>query len=120
MTRGREWPDGTTNDHPGSVIILSAEDDPGDTIRPRLEVAGADLNKVHVLKAVRRSKPTGGTSLESFSLETDLVALQDAAASLDDARLILLDPISAYLSPGAKAIADAFYLLRLAKKEKCI
>jgi putative DNA primase/helicase len=97
VTSGREWPDGTANTQAGSVIILSAEDDPGDTIRPRLEAAGADLRKAHILQAVRRSKPNGDTSLEYFSLETDLMALQDAVASMDDVRLITIDPISAYL-----------------------
>jgi hypothetical protein len=97
VTCGRDWPDGTANSQPGSVIILSAEDDPGDTIRPRLESAGADLTKVHILQAIRRAKTNGDTSFEQFSLETDLEALQDAAASLDDARLVVLDPISAYL-----------------------
>jgi hypothetical protein len=97
VTCGREWPDGTRNDHPGSVIILSAEDDPGDTIRPRLEIAGADLTKVHLLQAVRRPKPNGDTALEHFSIETDLIELQDAAAKLDDVRFVVIDPISAYL-----------------------
>ena len=98
VTRGTKWPDGAAATcKPGSVIILSAEDDPSDTIRPRLEAAGADLSKVHVLQAVRRARPSGEISLEHFSLETDLVALQDAIVSLDDARLIIIDPISAYL-----------------------
>ncbi len=33
----------------GSVVIMSAEDAPEDTILPRLELAGADLSKVHFL-----------------------------------------------------------------------
>lgn len=97
VTRGREWPDGTANSQPGSVIILSAEDDAADTIRPRLEAADADLSKVHILQAVRRAKADGDATLDQFSLETDLVALQDAVASLDDVRLILIDPFSSYL-----------------------
>lgn len=98
VTRGKRWPDHTTTScEPGSVIILSAEDDPADTIRPRLEAADADLSRVHILRAVRRAKPNGETSLEHFSLETDLVALQDAVALLGDVRLIVIDPISAYL-----------------------
>jgi putative DNA primase/helicase len=98
VTRGMEWPDGAAATcKSGSVIILSAEDDPGDTIRPRLEAAGADLSKVYVLQAVRRAKPSGETSFEQFSLETDLLALQDAVVSLSDARLIVIDPVSAYL-----------------------
>jgi putative DNA primase/helicase len=98
VTRGTKWPDGAAATcTSGSLIILSAEDDPGDTIRPRLEAAGADLSKVHVLQAVRRAKPSGETSLEQFSLETDLLALQDAVVSFNDTRLIVIDPVSAYL-----------------------
>jgi putative DNA primase/helicase len=98
VTRGEKWPDGEEcSGEPGSVIVLSAEDDPADTIRPRLEAAGADLNKVHILQAVRRDKPNGESRLEHFSLETDLVSLQDAVSSLGDVRLVVIDPISAYL-----------------------
>lgn len=98
VTRGEKWPDGEQcNGGPGSVIVLSAEDDPADTIRPRLEAAGADLTKVHILQAVRRDKPNGESRLEHFSLETDLVSLQDAVSSLGDVRLVVIDPISAYL-----------------------
>lgn len=97
VTCGREWPDGKKNNQAGSAILLSAEDDPGDTIRPRLEAAGADLNKVYILQAVRRTKLDGNGTLEQFSLETDLTKLQDAVASMDDVQLIVVDPISAYL-----------------------
>lgn len=98
VTCGSEWPDGVASSgQPGSVIVLSAEDDAADTIRPRLEAAGADLSKVHILQAVRHAKPNGGISLEHFSLETDLVALQDAVAALGDVSFIVLDPVSAYL-----------------------
>jgi hypothetical protein len=37
---------------PVSSIMLSAEDGLADTIRPRLEVAGADLNRVHLVSTV--------------------------------------------------------------------
>jgi hypothetical protein len=98
VTRGDSWPDGATPScEPGSVIVLSAEDDPADTIRPRLEAAGADLAGIHVLQAVRRAKSSGETALEHFSLETDLAELQDAVTSVGDVRLIVIDPISAYL-----------------------
>jgi putative DNA primase/helicase len=96
-SRGTAWPDGASNNHAGSVIILSAEDDDEDTIRPRLRVAGANLDKVHILQAVRHAKPNGETSVDYFSLQTDVVALQDAVVKLGDVRLVIVDPISAYL-----------------------
>jgi len=39
VTTGGRWPDSREPAPPGSVIILSAEDDAADTIRPRLEKA---------------------------------------------------------------------------------
>jgi hypothetical protein len=35
---------GINQSQPGSAIVLNAEDDAEDTIRPRLEAAGADLD----------------------------------------------------------------------------
>jgi len=40
----------------GSVILLSAEDDAADTIRPRLDALGADVSRVHILEAIRDSR----------------------------------------------------------------
>jgi putative DNA primase/helicase len=97
ITRGERWPDGQNTCEPGSVIILSAEDDGADTIRPRLEAAGARLDKIHILEAMQYEKPDGATILEHFSLEKHLATFQETAASLGDLRLVILDPISAYL-----------------------
>ena len=45
VTTGTLWPDG--GDCPnGSVILISAEDDPADTIRPRLDAHCADVRRV--------------------------------------------------------------------------
>lgn len=96
-TRGTAWPDGALSSQPGSVILLSAEDDAEDTIVPRLRVAGANLDKVHILQAVRHAKPDGDTVLDHFSLATDVIALQDVAVSIGDVLLVIVDPISAYL-----------------------
>jgi hypothetical protein len=97
VTRGTDWPDGALNTRFGNVVILSAEDDCEDTIVPRLRVAGANLEKLHFLQAVRHAKPDGGTSLDYFSLATDIADLQDAVVSIGDVELVIIDPISAYL-----------------------
>jgi RecA-family ATPase len=47
VSTGRNWPDGTPCPK-GMVGYVSAEDEPEDTIRPRLEAAGADLNMVMI------------------------------------------------------------------------
>lgn len=92
ITKGIPWPDGTRAPL-GSVIVLSAEDAIGDTIRPRLEAAGADLNRVHVIEAVTGSNGTDRT----FSLQEDLTRLRNAVAQVGDVVLVTLDPITSYM-----------------------
>jgi hypothetical protein len=48
---GGLWPDGTRCEYSGDVIILSAEDGLADTVRPRLDAAGANAAKVHAIEA---------------------------------------------------------------------
>ena len=55
VTTGGEWPCAEGQAPLGSVIILSAEDGAADTIVPRLMAAGADLERVHVVSAVRHT-----------------------------------------------------------------
>ena len=76
----------------GSVLILSAEDDVADTIRPRLEAAGAEVDRVHVLDAVRDDD-----GRRTFDIIRDLDRLGGALNRLDHVALVVIDPISAYL-----------------------
>jgi putative DNA primase/helicase len=96
VTRAAEFPDGSSCDV-GDVIFLSAEDDPADTIRPRLDAAGADVSRVHILEAVRVTLGDGTQTEKAFNLETDLAALEAALRQHPGVRLIVIDPISAYL-----------------------
>lgn len=93
---GREWPVTRDSAPLGSVIILSAEDDPKDTIRPRLEAAGADLTKIHLIEAVRATAQDGSTIRRGFSLSSDIPKLIVLMHELGDVRLVIIDPISAY------------------------
>lgn len=81
----------------GDVIILSAEDDASDTIKPRLEAAGADVRRIHILQAIRVANPDGSETERMFSLERDLDAIEAALKSLPECKLVVIDPISAYL-----------------------
>jgi putative DNA primase/helicase len=77
------------------IILFSDEDDAEDTLAPRLEAAGADRSRVHLIKMLRHEE---GERL--FSLVTDLEALRKKIASLGDVRLVIIDPITAYLGFG--------------------
>lgn len=79
----------------GSVIILSAEDDPETTIKKRVRVHGGDCSKVLSL----------GISKENyymFNLKTDLKYLDEKIKELRDVKLIIIDPVSAYLGADPK------------------
>jgi hypothetical protein len=95
LSRGGPWPEALDFRHEQAAsIILSAEDDPADTIRPRLDAAGADVSRVHVLRAVR-DRADGLERI--FSLVRDLPHLEHALREMRDVRLVLIDPATAYL-----------------------
>jgi hypothetical protein len=96
VTRGASFADGARCE-PGGVIVLSAEDDAADTIRPRLDAAAADVSRVHSLEAVRVQRTDGSITEKTFNLETDCAALERELSEHPDVRLIVIDPISAYL-----------------------
>jgi putative DNA primase/helicase len=98
LSSGLPWPDSPTiKTTPGGVVLLSAEDDVADTIRPRLDAAGADVRRIVALQAVRRNYTDGPTKESTFSLETDLAALEAAILAVPGCRLVIIDPITAYL-----------------------
>ena len=98
VSTGAQWPDSSGAAPLGQVILLSAEDDAADTIRPRLEAAGADLSRVKLLQAVRRVDSETGVRRDTcFSFEHDLPILEIALKRLRECRLVVIDPISAYL-----------------------
>jgi hypothetical protein len=94
VTCGGEMPDGSDG-RLGSVIILSDEDDPSDTIGPRLVAAGVDKTKVKIVKMVKRHDKR-----RMFSLIDDLPKLEKLVERIGDVRLIVIDPVNAYLGIG--------------------
>jgi hypothetical protein len=52
VSAGMPWPENRRRQKRGSVILLSAEDDLDDTIRPRLDAAGADVSQIVALRSV--------------------------------------------------------------------
>jgi archaellum biogenesis ATPase FlaH len=98
VSTGNCWPDCAARPARGGVVLLSAEDDPADTIRPRLDAAGADVSRVNLIQAVEWFDGDAGQRVtRSFSLERDAAALEEAIDQTPDCRLVIIDPISAYL-----------------------
>jgi archaellum biogenesis ATPase FlaH len=96
ISQGAGWPDGPEILTPGGVVLLSAEDDVADTIRPRLDAASADVARIALLQGVEWLDGQAKQARRSFSLERDLPALEEAVAATPNCRLVVIDPISAY------------------------
>src|SRR5262249_46732646 len=95
ITRGSPWPCGEGCAPLGNVIVLSAEDDVADTIVPRLIAAGADLQRVTILKMVRDANTE-----RMFSLISDLGVLRRKIIEIGNVIIIIIDPVTAYLGVG--------------------
>jgi hypothetical protein len=94
VSRGDVWPDDPAWLAPrGDVLLLNAEDGLEDTVRPRLDSAKADVDRVYALTAVRDA----AEGENGFSLARDLKALEHELKRRPETRLIIIDPITAYL-----------------------
>lgn len=89
ITTGGRWPDGSRCTEPGNAIIWSSEDDPGDTLVPRLAAAGADLSRVHIIQG--RTNAQGDA--DPFDPANDIALLRAAAKEIGGVSLLMLDPI---------------------------
>jgi putative DNA primase/helicase len=97
LTTGAAFPDGLPNSQPAAdVIVLSAEDSMAYTIRPRVEAAGGDSNRVHVLAAE--------SAEQGLSISSDITQLGALITEIRPA-LVIIDPMSAYL-PGIDTYRD--------------
>lgn len=97
VSKGFRWPIDKTEAPMGDVVLLSAEDDAADTIRPRLDAAQANCDRIYILQAIQDTTPEGEPIRTMFSFKRDLKAMEELLASLPDCRLVVIDPVSAYL-----------------------
>jgi len=100
LTTGRPMPGETLAGPVRGVVLLSLEDAIADTIRPRLEAAGADLERVFVLTGV---KTRGGEDVPVLPAHLDV--LEEACRRVS-AGLIVIDPFMAYLDPSVDSHKD--------------
>jgi KaiC/GvpD/RAD55 family RecA-like ATPase len=99
VSTGRHFPDGGECCL-GKAILVTAEDGPADTIRPRLEAAGADLTRVVVLSPALSSSDGG-----ILELPKDIARLEETVLRTR-ATMMVLDPFSAFLSGDVDSYKD--------------
>ncbi|MCA7968228.1 AAA family ATPase [Burkholderia cenocepacia] len=88
VTTGGRWPDGTHCEQPGNVVIWSGEDNPADTLVPRLIAAGADCDRCFFVDGV-----TEGNKRRAFDPAIDMLQLASLISDLGGASLLIVDPI---------------------------
>jgi AAA domain len=101
VTTAAPMPDGARVERPESVVLLTAEDGLDDTVRPRLDAAGADASRVFVV-----------TGVEDVLDDTRPPAIPDDVPKLERlvererATLVIVDVLNAYLSQRVNSYRD--------------
>jgi hypothetical protein len=88
ITTGGTWPDGSRCNAAGNVLIWSGEDDPADTIKPRLMAVGANDRRYGIINGVIEQ----GVRCP-FDAARDLDGLRETITSIGGVSLLIIDPI---------------------------
>lgn len=92
VSTGTAFPGGFKPDE-GHILILTGEDGLADTIRPRLDAAGADVSNVHAIRG-RRDAKTGEVLPISLGETVDEL---ERVLNMTEADLLIVDPLNAFL-----------------------
>ena len=112
LTRGKKLPDGQRLQGPVNVVYQCAEDSTSDTIKPRLNKAGADCDMVAFIE-----DEFNGLNIGDARIEQTIKAFQ--------AKLLILDPLQAFMptdfdmQSAGKMRQIMSQLARLAARTKC-
>jgi putative DNA primase/helicase len=87
VTSGGRWPD-NSQCPVGNVLVWSGEDDPADTLLPRLLAMGADPERVFFVTGARF-----GREVLPFDPARDMPQLLSRAEQIGDVRLLIVDPV---------------------------
>jgi len=105
VTSGQPMPDGSPGIQ-GNVVLIAPEDAVNDAIKPRVEAAGGDPSRIHLIPYVRRRNPiTGSDDISVFTLPVHLPILDEAIKNTR-AVLVIIDPLMAVLASSIKGLHD--------------
>jgi RecA-family ATPase len=118
LSTGRPFPDGSAGPGASGAIVLNGEDGDEDTIRPRLQTLGADLERVFIPYRDRDGRG------EPLRFPAHVQVLEEALRRTA-ARLIVVDPLLAFLDVCVIPTSDQSVrrglapLMRLAEQHAC-
>lgn len=98
ISSGADFPDGSKNPWgPRKVLLGCTEDGLGDTVKPRLVAAGANLENVIVLDTNAIGTKKGDSKKQRMlKLSDDIGLLKATLKAMPDIILVALDPITGY------------------------
>jgi RecA-family ATPase len=116
LTTGRPWPDGTPSPGPASVLLL-CDEDVDSVIVTRLNALGADLPRAFVWPRLDEAGLP--------RVPTDIGRIDEVLAQTG-AKLVIIDPIAAFLDSSVQVAGDANVrralrpLAQLAERRRCV
>jgi hypothetical protein len=118
LSTGWPFPEDAGTPEPARALVLNAEDSESDTIRPRLAALGADLRRIFV---VGPDESGTGPPLRL----PDQIELLGLVLARTRARLVVIDPVAAFLDATVCDASDRGVrralgpLARLAEAHRC-
>jgi hypothetical protein len=114
LSKGLAWPDDSPGPDPANVLYLTVEDNPHDTIRPRIDSLGGDPSKIAIINP-------GYSDFISFAEQGGIKKLEKEILKIGNVRLVVLDPVldfSGGINPNAAEQVRAFLtpLIHIAEK----
>jgi hypothetical protein len=128
VSKGAEWPDGGGKAPLGNVIIVSAEDRPDDTLKPRLRAMGADVDRIFIVKAKYIRRRPGKPPEVNFASFRDVEYWQEVFRRIPDVALFIVDPVPSYLgrtvndskNSEVRAVLEPFLDQVIAPRDVCM
>ena len=118
VSMGGKWADGSKCEA-GRVLIWSGEDDPADTLAPRLLAAGANVQRCSYLTG-KRSKDG---QAQPFDPAHDMPQLEAALRKMGGVDLLVIDPVVSAITGDSHKNAEVRRglqpVLDLAAAQKC-
>ena len=123
ITKGEAWPNAEGVAPQGHVVMLTCEDDPADTIKPRFCAAQGDDTKLHIIQGVP-VKTENEITERMFSLGDDLNKLDHFLKHNRETVAVIIDPLNSYFGgkldsfkgPEVRAVLAPY--ARLAEKHR--
>lgn len=114
LSKGLAWPDGSPGHAPANIIYLTVEDNPGDTIRPRIDSLGGDPSKIAIINP-------DYSDFISFAEQDGIRKLEQEILRIGNVKLMVIDPVldfSGGINPNAAEQVRAFLtpLIHIAEK----